>query len=90
MTNAVMQGRIAKLEEQRARINNEIQKVRAREAEGVRKQETRKKILLGALMLQKIEKGEINEAKLKNDLDGFLVRDSDRELFELPAKPKAE
>lgn len=81
--------RLAKLEEQRLRINAEIQKVRAREAQGLRQLETRKKVLLGALMLQKIEKGEISQDQIQKELDGFLVRDSDRAVFGLPVKPKS-
>ena len=50
--------RLAKLEEQRARINAEIQRVRAREQQQERKNETRRKVLVGAMILAKVNSSE--------------------------------
>ena len=76
--------RLKKLEEQRARINAEIQRVRAREQQQARKDDTRRKILVGSMLLQLVEDGEWPEDKLRARLDTYLVRADDRELFELP------
>ena len=76
--------RLKKLEEQRARINAEIQRVRAREQQQTRKDDTRRKILVGSMLLQLVEDGEWPEDKLRARLDTYLVRTDDRALFELP------
>lgn len=78
--------RLAKLEEQRARINAEIQRVRAREQQQKRKDGTRRKVLVGAWMLGKVESGEWPEQKLVEAMDNYLERDHDRALFGLPTK----
>lgn len=80
--------KLAKLEEQRARLNAEIQRVRARDQKQKRKEETRRKVLVGAWILGKVESGEWPEERLLDGLDGYLERDHDRALFGLPAKPK--
>lgn len=56
--------RLAKLEEQRARINAEIQRVRAREQQQERKNETRRKVLVGAMILAKVNSSEWPEDRL--------------------------
>ena len=78
--------RLAKLEEQRARINAEIQRVRAREQQQKRKEDTRRKVLVGAWILGKVESGEWPEQRLLDGLDSYLERDHDRALFGLPPK----
>lgn len=82
--------RLAKLEEQRARINAEIQRVRAREQQQERKNETRRKVLVGAWMMGKVQSGEWPEQKLIEAMDSYLERDHDRALFGLPPKQKQQ
>ena len=77
--------KLAKLEEQRARINAEIQRVRAREQQQVRKDETRRKVLIGAMLLGKARSDSELKARLVQDLDAYLERPHDRALFGLPA-----
>jgi hypothetical protein len=48
-----------------------------------RAQELRRKILVGAVVLAKVEAGEIEEKQLKQWMDGALTRAEDRELFGL-------
>lgn len=61
--------RLAKLEEQRARINAEIQRVRAREQQQERKNETRRKVLVGAMILAKVNSSEWPEDRLMAAMD---------------------
>ena len=82
--------RLKRLEEQRARINAEIQRVRAREQQQARKDDTRRKILVGSMLLQLVEDGEWPEDKLRARLDTYLVRADDRALFELPPLDDAD
>ncbi|WP_113421933.1 mobilization protein [Escherichia coli] len=82
--------RLAKLEEQRARINAEIQRVRAREQQQKRKEDTRRKVLVGAWMMGKVQNGEWPEQKLIEAMDSYLERDHDRALFGLQPKQKQQ
>lgn len=87
MPRAKPTDRIRQLEEQRARINAEIQRVRSRESQEERKRETRRKILVGAMVLDQVERGEWPEKRLKTAMDRFLDREQDRALFGLPPRP---
>ena len=49
-----------------------------------RKEDTRRKILVGAIILAKVEHGEISGAQLRQWLSESLTRPDDRALFELP------
>ncbi len=77
---------LEKLLKQRDRINAQIQKKKAMEAAAERKRDTRRKILLGALMMEMMERGELDKKAIDKRLDGFLVREGDRLLFHLPVK----
>ncbi len=48
-----------------------------------RKQDTRKKILLGAYLMRLMEKNPDLESQVMNDLDKYLDKKIDRELFGL-------
>ncbi|MGH8143889.1 MAG: mobilization protein [Steroidobacteraceae bacterium] len=48
-----------------------------------RREDTRRKILVGAVVLEKVETGEIPEATLHTWLKGALTRAEDRALFGL-------
>ena len=88
-----LEDKLAKLEEQRARINAEIQRVRAREQQQERRDDTRRKIIVGAMLTGMIEAGKLgqfNEVWLRAELDKQLDRDPDRALFGLPPLAKAK
>ncbi len=57
MPRAEATERIRKLEESRARINAEIQRVKGRAQQEERKRETRRKILVGAVVLDWLSAG---------------------------------
>lgn len=74
-----LEDKLAKLEEQRARINAEIQRVRAREQQQERRDDTRRKIIVGAMLTGMIEAGKLgqfNEVWLRAELDKQLDRDA--------------
>ena len=83
-----MSKRLEQLLKKREELSAQIQKLRAREATQKRKEDTRRKILLGALVMEMIEKGELERDKIWKRLDGFLTREIDRNLFELPVLEK--
>jgi len=77
--------RIAQLEEKLRQLKERQQAVEARqrtlESRRKRKDDTRRKILVGAIVLAKVEQGEFPEARLRSWLDAALTRDDDRRLF---------
>jgi len=79
--------RIAMLKERLAKEQTAMRLVEARKAKKVRAMETRKKILLGAMILGQVEQGQWPKEQPKKMLEGFLVRDNDRALFGLPPLP---
>ena len=68
---------LKKQEELKAQIRKEKNKL----SQAERKLDTRRKILLGALMMDMMKKGELDEKKIMKRLDSFLSRDTDRKLF---------
>ena len=81
-----MTKKLEKLLEQREKINARIQKARTRETAQKRKEDTRRKILLGALVIEMMDKGELDDGVIMKRLEGFLTRDIDRKLFDLTLK----
>ena len=77
------------LKKKRDAINNRIRLVQNRELRQKRKDDTRRKILAGSYFLDRTKKDSAFE-ELAAKLDGFLVRDSDRKLFDLPCLKKTE
>ncbi len=61
-------------------------RARARETAQKRKEDTRRKILLGALVIEMMDKGELDDEVIMKRLEEFLTRDIDRKLFDFPLK----
>jgi hypothetical protein len=78
---------IAALEERLRQLKAREQAAEARrrtlESRRKRKDDTRRKILVGAIVLAKVEHGEMDRALLGRWLEQGLVRDDDRALFGL-------
>ena len=87
MPRAEPEARVKKLEEAQARLNAELQRARGRLAQEKRKRDTRRKILAGAMALDRVERGEVSEQRFQADMDRFLDQPRDRELFGLPPRP---
>ena len=83
--------RIATLEEKLAELRVRQQRIDARKlalaARYDRKTETRKKILLGGVVLDRLTAGQLTEAELRTWLEPALSRPADRVLFGLPEHP---
>jgi large subunit ribosomal protein L7/L12 len=60
---------------------------RAIERKKKRREDTRRKVLVGACVLRSIEGGEWPQEKLQELLDKSLSRNDDRALFDLPPLP---
>lgn len=81
--------RITTLETRLKELKNRQQRIGARqralEARRNRKTDTRRKILVGAIVLAKVEAGELDEKRFRQWLDAALTRAEDRALFDLAA-----
>ncbi len=77
---------LKKQEELKAQIRKEKNKL----SQAERKLDTRRKILLGALMMDMMKKGELDEKKILKRLDGFLTKDIDRKLFDFSTLEKSK
>ena len=77
---------IQKVKEQQANLAAKMQRLKARKSQEARKRETRRKILLGAMVLDRIARGVVTEKLVLADMDSFLERDQDRALFDLPPR----
>lgn len=80
MSKELSMDALAKLKAQREKLNARIQKMEALEKERERKQDTRRKILIGAYYLDKARQ-ENTMTELNHLMLGFLTRDSDKVLF---------
>ena len=76
-----------RLGELRARRQREDQRKRTFESRKARKEDTRRKILVGALVLARVQQGRFSEGELKRWLDEALTREDDRKLFGLSVLP---
>ena len=87
MKNESLEQKIAKQEERLKQLKAQKQAIEAREKKKIteqkRKDDTRRKILLGSMMLKKFE-DEIEKQKILADLNEYLTENRDRLLFNLP------
>lgn len=87
MARKSIEERLAQLDAQRAAL-------KARLSKQERANDTRRKVLLGALVLHRLETGKDDFSRnlsewLRRELPGFLTRDGDKELFADLLKPPA-
>ena len=84
MTNESLEQRIAKQEERLNQLKAQKQakdaREKAKQKEQDRKNDTRRKILLGSYLLKKME-DESEKEKILADFNEYLTEDRDRKLF---------
>lgn len=78
-----MSKELEKLIEKQAQLQERISKIKARERKRKKSQDDRRKILIGAWALEKSKRDPEFDAMLRKELDPFLTRQRDRELFGL-------
>lgn len=79
-----------KLKQEKARKQKMEAKKKSAETKVIRATDTRKKILLGAFLMERMEKNPEYAAKVMPGLGEFLKRDDDRALFGLAPLPKED
>ena len=84
--------RIASLEERLAQLKARQARAEARKrallSRRARKDDTRRKILAGAIVMAKVQAGELDPKRFREWLDQALTRADDRALFELPVRSR--
>lgn len=81
------ESRVEALKRRRDQLNAKLVLARAEERRKARTEDTRRKILLGAWVLSNgAGDADLTEEKLRQHMDGFLVRSQDRALFRLPPR----
>ena len=75
---------------QRNTLTRQIRRAQARVSAADRKRRTRRLILIGSYIEQHRRQADpvSKQDRLMKGLDGFLERDQDRALFDLPPRPK--
>ena len=82
--------RIESLQAKKAQIEAELARLRARSRTENRKADTRRKILVGAIVMQEMEARADIDGWIRKLLDERLTKTRDRELFELKAIAEEE
>jgi hypothetical protein len=82
-----MEERIADAEQRLRGLKERHQRAETKrkrdEAQQTRKNEARRKVLAGTVVLEKVERGEITEAQFRKWLESALTEPGDRALFDL-------
>ena len=82
--------RLDALTEKRDQINAHIQAIKSREQTQKRKDDTRRKILIGAIVLKMVKSGEMPKERLAEILGKHLTKPNERKLFDLSEKTAQE
>jgi hypothetical protein len=72
-----------KLKQLKARQQKTIARQRTVESQKVRKADTRRKILIGAIVLARMKQGRLRQDEVRGWLNEALTRPDDRALFDL-------
>ncbi len=78
-----MTSKLEQLKQQHAQLAERIKKETQKEKERERKDDTRRKILIGAMILDGMRNNAEYEQKILKNLDQYLTQEKDRKLFKL-------
>ena len=79
-----IEAQLEKLKQLKAQKQAIEARERTKQKEQQRKDDTRRKILLGSYLIKKMQ-NEANKEKILAELSEYLVEDRDRKLFSLPS-----
>ena len=82
--------KLDQLTQKREQLNAQIQAIKSKEAIQKRKDDTRRKVLIGGVVMKLLRTGEMPEDRITKMLDKHLEKDADRALFDLPEIAKNE
>ena len=78
-----LEGRLRQLKAKQQRIEARQRSLASRRT---RRDDTRRKVLVGAIVLARVDQGVLQESMLRGWLDGALTRQDDRALFGLKGR----
>ena len=78
--------KLAALTEKRNQLNAQIQALKAKGQAQERKNETRKKIIIGGMVMRMVKDGDMPQERMQTLLDKYVESAKDRELFGLEPK----
>ena len=78
-----IEAQLEKLKQLKARKQAIEAREKSKQKEQERKDDTRRKILLGSYLIKKMQ-NEANKEKILAELNEYLTEDRDRQLFDLP------
>ena len=79
-----IEAQLEKLKQLKAQKQAIEERARTKKKEQERKDDTRRKILLGSYLIKKMQANEANKEKILAELNEYLTEDRDRQLFDLP------
>ena len=74
---------LERLREKEQELKNQLSAAKAKVSKEKRAADTRRRILIGAMEFKKIKDGRNTKEQLLRDLDTYLDKSKDRELFDL-------
>lgn len=83
---ATKEEKLAALEKKQAQIKAQIQSLKARDTKQERKDDTRRKVLLGGVVQRLVKDGKLQQSVVDAWLHDTLTAERDRSLFGLAAK----
>ena len=75
--------KLDQLTKRREELNAQIQILKAKENQKKRKEDTKRKILIGGVVMKMLKTGEMPQERLSQLLDKHLEKKADRKLFDL-------
>lgn len=84
---ATKEERLKALEQKQAQIQKQIQALKARDTAQERKDDTRRKILIGGVVMMMVRHGKLQQIEVNQWLDAVLKTERDRALFDLAGLP---
>ena len=78
-----IEAQLEKLKQLKARKQAIEAREKTKQKEQERKDDTRRKILLGSYLIKKIQNNEANKEKILAELNEYLTEERDRNLFNL-------
>ena len=78
-----IEAQLEKLKQLKAQNQAIEERGKTKQKEQERKDDTRRKILLGSYLIKKMNANEANKEKILADLNEYLTEDRDRQLFNL-------
>ncbi len=79
-----IEAQLEKLKQLKAQKQAIEARERTKQKEQERKDDTRRKILLGSYLIKKMQSNEANKEKILTELNEYLTENRDRQLFDLP------